>query len=274
MKCEQYIRAILFFGTVFGGFLPAAQEPSLLPEGLEFRQVEGTARLHERTKAWRFVTHKTLSDHGLTIPTGTELTILPCGALDKIIAYAGQNDSVSVRIDAVVTQYRKSNFLFLFDATPLTGLPSPSSPDEQTSPPKEETANILRIASDPNESSVIPPDILRRMQPRQKTDFSRMEEAVEQIELVGDTILVSRTGRFIRRESGSEFVLDGFGRNISGRSFTLLPCKTLEQVEHQISQSLARQRHRVSGIVTTFRGKRFLLLQGAVRTYTHGNFTP
>ena len=33
-----------------------------------------------------------------------------------------------------------------------------------------------------------------------------------------------------------------------------------------------RQRFRVSGIVTTFRGNTYMLLQRATRTYSHGNF--
>jgi hypothetical protein len=279
MKCRKYIQIIALLGFTLTGPLYAAEEIPLLPEGLEFRQVEGTARLHERTKAWRFVTAKTLTEKKLTVPEGTELTILPGSALDKIIAYAAQDQSVSLRIDAVITQYRKTNFLFLFDAAPLTAAPTPPAPaepapKEQAPSPKEETANIIRMASDPNETSVIPPEILQRMLPAQRTDFARMEQAAQQTEIVGDTMIVSRTGRFLRRQNGSEFILDGFGRSISGRSFTLLPCKSLQQVEKEIGQSLDRHRYRVSGVVTTFRGKQFLLLQGAVRTYTHGNFTP
>jgi hypothetical protein len=274
MNGRQYMPIIVLLGIFLAGPLPASEQPPLLPEGLEFRQVEGTARLHERTRAWRFVTAKTLTEKKLTVPEGTELTILPGSALDKVIAYAAQASTVSLRIDAVITQYRKTNFLFLFDAAPLTAAAPAPAPVQPAEPPKEETANIIRMASDPNESSVIPPEILQRMLPKQRTDFARMEEAARQTEFVGDTMIVSRTGRFLRRQAGSEFVLDGFGRGISGRSFALLPCKTLEQVEKQISQSLGPIRYRVSGVVTTFRGKQFLLLQGAVRTYTHGNFTP
>lgn len=275
MKRKQYSWIIALVFGLFSGPLQAAEKPLLLREGLELRQIEGTARIHPRTKAWRFVTHKTLRDRNQAIPTGTELTILPGSALEKIVAYAEQEEFVSLRLDAVVTRYQNSNFLFVFDATPLTETAPdqpPAAPADEPSP--EQTEELLKTATDPNAPSIIPPDILQRMKPRQKTDFARMEKAVEEINFVQDTMIVNRTGRFIRRDGALVFVLDGFGQNISGRSFALLPCQTLEQTEARIKRAFGRQRYRVSGIVTVFRGKPFLLLQGAVRTYTHGNFTP
>ena len=278
MNRNKYAWILLFL--ILGMGLPAHAQKTppktkvqLLPEGLEFSQVEGTARIHERTKAWRFATHTTLTYGKITIPTGTELTILPASSLEKIIAYAQKEDFVSLRIDALITQYRDTNFLYIFDAVPLKKIESTPPPEEPEPKPKDKI-NILRMATDPNETSVIPPDILQRMKPRKKTDFSRMEEAGKEIQLPGDTMIVNRTGRFGRRDTAKTFVLDGFGQNISQRYFTLLPCKTLEQAENRLGRAFSRQRYRVSGIVTTFRGKRFLLLQGATRTYTHGNFTP
>ena len=158
MKCRKNILIIAFIGIFLPIVLLAADSNLLLPEGLEFRQVEGTARLHERTKAWRFVTAKTLSERKLAVPAGTELTILPGKGLDKIIAYAGEGVSVPVRIDAIITQYRKTNFLYLFDAVPLTAVAQASTPTETPVLPKEDAANILRMAADPNQSSVIPSD--------------------------------------------------------------------------------------------------------------------
>lgn len=281
MNRTKYSWVLLFFFGIPGFSLQAADNPIPLREGLEFTQVEGTARINERTKAWRFVTHKTLKHGEMEIPTGTELTILPSSALDKIIAYAGQEDFVPVRIDAIVTRYRNNNFLFIFDAVPLkktvhdgtsaeTGKPA----EEKPKPSQEEKINILKSAADPNQPSVIPPEILQRMKPKQKTDFTRMQETAEKVDITEDRMLVNRTGQFSRHDSAGIFVLDGFGRNISGRSFTLLPCQTLEQTENQLRRAFGRQRYRVSGIVTVFRGKPFLLMQGAARTYTHGNFTP
>lgn len=244
-----------------------------LPEGLELRQVEGVARLNEKTKAWRFSPLTTLTSRGLTIVSETELTILPSSALEKILSYAGTENQVQVRIDAVVTQYQDGNFLFIFDAAPLKGSSETDKQPDSPKPTEAEMKNVLRAAADPNESSVIPPDILKRMKPAQKTDFARMAQTAPAA-VKEDTMLVSRTGRFVRLGPAGEFVLDGFGRNVSEQSFVLLPCRTLEQVEQQHRQSLERLRFRVSGVLTTFRGRTFLLLQGASRTYTHGNFTP
>ena len=281
MNRKKYNWILWIFLGLFGLSLQAAEESVLLREGLELKQVEGTARIHERTKAWRFVIHKTLKDADVTIPAGTEITILPCSALDKIILYAGKKDSVSVRIDAIVTQYRKNNFLFIFDVTPLMETsadkiqaPPNETAKDQSEPPEQKKINILKAATDPNQTSVIPPEILQRMKPRQRTDFTRMQEITKDIDLTEDTMIVNRTGLFSRKDKTSEFILYGFGRNISGRSFSLLPCQTLEQTEDRLQHAFGRQRYRVSGIVTTFRGKPFLLMQGAVRTYTHGNFTP
>lgn len=274
MKYSQTLWLLLLFAwPALTG--QGVQEPKnrLLPEGLELRQVEGVARMNETTKAWRFSPHKILSSRNLTIHPNVELTILPSRALDKILSYAGTEKKVEVRIDAVITQYQNANFLFVFDAAPLQTAAEAPSPSDNSQPSQTEWKNILRSAADPNESSVIPPDILRRMKPTQKTDFNRMARTASTV-AGEDTMLVNRTGRFTRPGPAGEFILDGFGRNISGQSFVLLPCKTLEQIEQQHKQTLQRPRYRVSGVLTTFRGRTFLLLQGAVRTYTHGNFTP
>lgn len=274
MRNKQNIFFIVWFAFWGADGLAAEKaSPRLLPEGLELRQVEGVARLNEKTKAWRFSPHQTLTARRLTISPETELTILPSSALEKILSYAGSETQVDIRIDAVVTQYEKANFLFIFDAAPLKGPSGQEQPPEQPQPNESQMKNILRAAADPNESSVIPPDILKRMKPTQKTDFARMSQKTP-ANVREDTMLVSRTGRFIRLGPAGEFALDGFGRNISGQSFVLLPCRTLEQVERQHKQTIERPRYRVSGILTTFHGRTFLLLQGAARTYTHGNFTP
>lgn len=68
------------------------------------------------------------------------------------------------------------------------------------------------------------------------------------------------------------FVLDALGRNVRPVSLRLLPCEALELAE--LAQSVIPEpvRFKIAGIVTKYKGEKYLLLQKATRIYSHGNF--
>jgi hypothetical protein len=58
-------------------------------------------------------------------------------------------------------------------------------------------------------------------------------------------------------------------------TFRLLPCQVLEQAELQSATGGLRSdqiRLKIAGIITEYKGDKYLLLQRATRVYSHGNF--
>jgi len=93
-----------------------------------------------------------------------------------------------------------------------------------------------------------------------------------------NSVLANKTG-FIR-DSGhgtrgtryGVFVFDALGRNIQQTTVLLLPCRALELAEQEQSAEPDPIRFKIAGIVTEYKGEKFLLLQRATRVYSHGNF--
>jgi hypothetical protein len=87
-------------------------------------------------------------------------------------------------------------------------------------------------------------------------------------------VLADRTG-FIR-ESGQrlDFVLDALGLDVwpAVSGLRLLPCQPLELAEREQSADPDPIRFKMAGIVTEYKGNRYLLLQRATRVYSYGNF--
>ena len=77
------------------------------------------------------------------------------------------------------------------------------------------------------------------------------------------SMLLDRIGRLTRGADGKtwELALDSDGRAMSDPPLILLPNKKLSQLEDLVNNSYRDMRIRVSGEVTEYRGRNFLLLQ-------------
>ncbi len=216
---------------------------------------------------WVFVPDEQISDGRGQAGPGSELEILPSSTLEKLMRTMGSEESLGVRLTARVTLYEGQNFIFPVLFIPTSGgekIETDDVPD-----PKQQDKEQPR-ANDPNDASIIPAYILKRLKPERVVDLSKIKQ---QVGIDNDAVLVSRTG-FIEGPGGAEvFSFDAFGRGIDDVQFVLLKNTMLQQTELQLSLLSSRRRYRVAGIVTRYKGQYYLLLQRAVRTYTHGNFT-
>ena len=110
---------------------------------------------------------------------------------------------------------------------------------------------------------------MEKLRPKRVVNLAKLKKVVE---VEGDVTLANRTGFVAGDERAKAFKIDALGRNIEDISFELLPCETLEYTERKIAENDLRQRYKVAGIITKYKGRFYLLLQRAVRTYSHGNF--
>ncbi|MHC4105975.1 MAG: hypothetical protein ACYSR9_13620, partial [Planctomycetota bacterium] len=178
------------------------------------------------------------------------------------------------------------NFIFPTYFLLLAKAKKPPSLTSQKSLQQESRPKI----NEPNDVVTIPKELIEKLPDRKKTiDHTIRPENSEEINTETgrktksrkkqDSILADRCG-FIRESSygtqGSwrkvSFVLDAFGRTEGKTSLLLLPCQALEQAQRRQAAAPEMLRFKIAGIVTRFKGKKYLLLHRTIRLYSHGNF--
>ena len=166
----------------------------------------------------------------------------------------------------MVTDYRGQNYLYALYFLPVRA--EPDVAPVEVDKPDESAATVPATEKE----SVLPDEILQMMQRNRIPDLTRLDE----IAIVSaDRNLIHRTGR-IQSDADDAFVFtqDGFGQNVGQASYRLLPSTALELIRRDMQRTSGRVRYVVSGVTTEFEGQAYLLIRRAVRTYTHGNFTP
>lgn len=241
------------------GFVLAGVNGKLVPASNEQGLTGGDGN------EWLFEFDSEVSDGTGRIKAGEKIELLPSAALEKIIADAGKEAAGSYRLWGKVTKYRDKNFIF-----PVYFLAVGETMQARSEQPQKRQQSEMRLTiNEPNDVLTLPDEIIARLQTRKIIQPQRLQKGLE---LKTDCILADRTG-FIR-ETGdeTEFVFDGLGRNVPGVSVKLSACEVLERAERRQLAEPEPVRFKVAGIVTRYKGENYLLLQRAIRVYSHGNF--
>jgi hypothetical protein len=273
--------------------LPQAPKEITLPlrDGFTYNGIEGTLTKPEDQDKWFFTADVDITDTKGTVKAGQPVEMLPASTLERIVENAEDKSKINIKLWARVTRYsnrnilldklpsrkfinrkveRKTdldkkflddnvynkNYLFAMYFIPMT---VQVEPEEK---PNEETK--------PKGDSIIPEDILKQLQPKKVVNLVKLKEAMD-AEI--DVVLANRTGFVVVGDEKKTFTIDSLGRKLDDLSFELLDCEALEATEENLVMSpTVRQRFKVSGIITTYKGKHYMLPQRATRTYSHGNF--
>lgn len=280
--------------TATPGFGKEQKSQILLRDGFVLMGADGKLVPHESNEVspdsvhdrWLFEFDSDFSHGKDLIKAGTRLELLPSSVLERMIADANNNPDASYRLGGRVTQYRGKNFIFPTYFLPLAKTKEQPLSTSQKSLQQENRPKI----NEPNDVLTIPKELIDKLPDRKKRiDHRTREKNGEKngTELADkrkpgqkqDSILSDRCG-FIR-ESGRRaqdtwrkvsFVLDALGRTEPKNSLQVLPCQALEQAQRRQSAAPEMLRFKITGIVTSFKGKDYLLLQRATRVYSHGNF--
>jgi hypothetical protein len=240
----------------------AGGETLVLPEGFVLNGTEGSAQ--KDPNGWSFTIDSNLVYLKTTLPAGSVLPILPSSGLEQIRAYATKENISRVKIWGILTSYKKKNFLFPIQVIALSA--SSTKPSEPLP-----TQRIDPNTMDPTVSDVIPSEVMKILRSQSKIDLAKMSEAMT----AGGTdfALIGKSG-YLAAGQDNSFTPDSFGRKVERGRLPLLPCLTLEETQKDLAKALGKHRYTISGIVTTYEGKQYLLPYRAVRTYSNGNFTP
>jgi len=293
------ITSLAFFISVVpivSGLRSVKTRQMLLRDGFAVTGVDGRLVIHDSNEAnpkfsfdrWFFELDSDLSDGRGLVKAGASLELLPSSALEKMIADANNRTATSYRLGGRITRYRDKNFIFPTYFLPLTKTKKPPSSTSQKSPQQETRPTI----NEPNDVLTIPKELIEKLPDRKKGIDYRKRQEREAIKtkstergragkpgLKQDFILVDRTALFRDPAHGAQdtwheagFVLDALGRTEAKISLRLLPCQALEQAQRRQSTEPDALRFKIAGIVTTYKGKHYVLLQRATRVYSHGNF--
>ena len=261
-----YLLGLLITASVFG----AAKKPApavIVEEGIFIDGVEGLLKKKVDTDLWQFVPDEVIViTDKITVSAGMVLEMLPCSVLEQMTGLAGEENQLRIELSALFTRYNRNNYLFSVFFLPIkNGDPQP----EPTPDTDDETENNESEPQEPD--SIIPTAILKQMKANKAPDLKKFQQIAE---VTGDIHLIGRAGFLSKTDGSYSFSPDAFGRNIDSNQFLLLPNSMLAAAEKQMAAEPGRERYNVSGLVTEYKGKTYMLLRRASRTYTHGNFTP
>lgn len=239
--------------------------PKVFREGVPVKSLDGQLIHDDVNDIWLFETGEDIKDVKAILPAGSLVPLVGCSMLEKMTAVFTEFGQGRFRIWATTIKYRDTNYFY-----PIYFL-SLEKPKE-TVVEKPDANNIAIPAEDSNTLKVLPDDILKKLEPKNIVSASQLTEALKSD---ADTVIISRTG-FMRYDSQLKrniFNIDSLGRDISNIKFIVHPSQTLEQVEKISSKSTEPVRFKVSGRITKFHGKTYILLHQATPAYNFGNFS-
>ena len=234
---------------------------------------------------------------GLVLKAGTRLELLRSATLERIVADIAKSSNVKSEIsdssrgagptyllNGRVTKYKGRNFIFPDYFLPLR--PEKSKPEVRDS--NVPASRWVMALDEPNDVLALPPGFSEKLRARREKETGAANVQINEPQQPAadanaaraapyaqnlDSVLIDRTGFLVQRpQGGLVFSLDAMGRNIQHTALRLLPCEALEAAEREQTAKPEPMRLRIGGIVTTYKGKSYLLLQKAIRTYSHGNF--
>lgn len=255
---------ILAFLSCVASARAARQTP--LRDGFGLAGVDG--KLTSADDKWFFEFDSDVSDDTGRIRAGSIIELLPSTVLEKMTAEAQKrSNGASYRLWGNVTKYKGSNFIFPIYFLPISSIDDRIKPEQ--SPTSQQQKAKIPI-NEPNDVLAMPQDIIGKLKTKR---ILRHEQLKKGLQLKQDSILADRTAFLARQVNGEpELILDALGWNIPQVSFRLLPCEVLERAQYLQSVAADPVRFKIAGILTQYKGEYYLLLQKAIRAYSHENF--
>jgi hypothetical protein len=196
------------------------------------------------------------------LKAGQSLELVKSVTLEKLVADAKTRVDARYRLWGKVTKFEGKNYIF---ATYFLALRKADRPEsKQIGPDKNRQA-----VNAPNDILNIPEEIASRLQ---TSEVMPATQGQEPLQLKQDAIFANRTGRIVEKQGQYVFEPDGLGQGIEKLSLALLPCQKLDETLGQVRNEPNPVRFNVAGILTTYKGQQYLLLQKATRVYSYGNF--
>jgi hypothetical protein len=269
--CKEYqalkISALLFVGlltcaTASQVDMAAGQSKhKLLRDGAILAGVDGTLSKAQNADTWYFTFKTTVADEKGNMAEGEAIEVLRSSTLEKMQSVM-TDSKADFRLWGRVTQFEGKNFVF-----PVYFLTVMERQQSDVSVPADHNAISL---NEPNDVVKIPQEVLEKLTPKRTVELTQLSPTAG---LEEDRMFSDRSG-FINKAADGSFVFkpDALGRKLDKISFAVLLNDVLQQAMDEQSHELDHVRFKVTGILTTYNGQNYILLQRAARQYNHGNF--
>lgn len=269
MKMTKQALVLLLFGCLLSLDGLAS---SFVEEGLFLDGVAGVIRKVEDVDVWIFTADADVAlSEDAVWPASKSISLLPCSVLEQITTLAGEDNEIHVRLWGLFTEYNYINYLYSVYFLPVQEDKGVKSINPETQEAQKDTEEKTEGPAGQEEESIIPTDILQQIKANKAPDLKKFQQVAV---VTGDTNLIGRAGYMEQKGKVKFFRPDAFGQNISRHQYLLLPCNALKAAEKEMPRSPGRERYNVSGLITSYKGRNYILLRRTVRTYTNGNFTP
>lgn len=238
--------------------VPAAirTPPPLLREGTFMLQVKGSLHRGEQSGSWVFRVAR--DDPSLEL---FELTLLPCTLLASLeqLVESMPGEEIVFDLTGQVFVYRGRNFLMPTHAPRLVDYVAPSRPDEID-------GDDIEPPAAPGSAEAILRDLDRAVGPvvhsprNPAADADDANGGAENRLAAPGTMVQWRHGWLVREPGGAwSFVFAADASGLGDPPMILLPCRMLEDLERHAMRSSPDQPLLVSGRVTRYHGRNYLL---------------
>lgn len=247
------------------------QQPNRpLQEGFLLDGLTGLIQQDADSQIWQFLCQQPIADRRGTIPAGQSLQLLPSSTLAQLIKLYRSDPECKVRLWAVATEFKGTNYWFAIYFLPLKDNADQNGDTSQVfdiPAPQEPSQKAQNLRKD----AVLPSEIMKMIQHQPMPNLRKLDLAPS---VANDQNFINRTGIVEMEDGKYYFRAEGFGQAVSQGRFEILPSRTLQEMGKPMPSLSSIRRYRVSGVLTEFDGKVYLLIRQAIRTFSHGNFTP
>ena len=243
--------------------LAFADEPTHKPlrDGAILAGADGTLAKDTNSDRWLFTFKTTVADDRGAINEGESIEMFRSSTLEKMLSII-TSEKVDFRLWGRIAQFDGKNFILPVYFLTITE----QRQRDANAPAAQKPISI----NDPNDVVKIPEEILKKLKPERTVELTQLSPTAG---LEEDRMFSDRSG-FIAKAADSSYVFkpDALGRNVQKISFAILPNDIVQRAMDEQSHAPDRVRYKVTGILTTFNGQNYILLQRALRQYSHGNF--
>jgi hypothetical protein len=231
-----------------------------LRDGAILAGADGTLAKDPNADRWLFILKPAVADDKGAINEGEAVEMFRSSTLEKMLSIATPEKS-NFRLWGRVTQFEGKNFIL-----PVYFLTIIEQQRDANAPATQKPISI----NDPNDVVKIPEEILKKLKPERTVELTQLSPTAG---LEEDRMFSDRSG-FITKIADDSYVFkpDALGRNVQKISFAILPNDIVQRAMDEQSHEPDRVRYKVTGILTTYNGQNYILLQRAIRQYSQGNF--
>jgi hypothetical protein len=251
---------------IAGGLAAGQAARGPLADGLFLQGVDGRLVRDDVNDVWLLDLTTDINTPAACVPAETDFRLLPSATLDSMADDSGDRVTPLYRLSVLVTQYRGKNYLLPTYYLPLSRLKEPNEPQQATG------GRGPVIGIEPNSTLPIPGEIAEQLKNRGPLQ-GQQRLTPDSSPTAPTRALVDIVGFIEQREGHAVFTPNALGLDVSATEYLLLPNATLEQAQRIQAASPDRVRFSVSGLLSEFKGKQYLLVQRATRVYSFGDFT-